>query len=130
MAKSTSTSNPNSVLIVEDDRVVARLLNHWLKQRGFKVEIFNNGRQAIDNLETGDPPLLVFLDIIMPYADGFEVLTHMRAHKSWKRVPVIILSSKSSEASIVRAFEAGADDYLTKPFKPGELMVRMNRLLK
>jgi DNA-binding response OmpR family regulator len=66
----------------------------------------------------------------MPYADGFEVLSQIRAHKSWKKVPVIMLTSKSSEANIVRAFEAGADDYVTKPFKPGELMVRMNRLLK
>jgi len=130
MAKSTLASKPNSVHIVEDDRVIARLLSHWLKQRGFKVKIFGDGRQAIANLDTGEPPRLVFLDIIMPYADGFEVLARMRKHKSWKKVPVIMLSSKSSEANIVRAFEAGVDDYVTKPFKPGELMVRMNRLLK
>lgn len=130
MAKDTSASKPISVLVVEDDRVIARLLSHWLKQRGYKVKVFSNGRQAIENLETGEPPRLVFLDIIMPYADGFEVLSQLRAHKSWKKVPVIMLSSKSSEANIVRAFEAGADDYVTKPFKPAELMVRMNRLMK
>jgi DNA-binding response OmpR family regulator len=72
---------------------------------------------------------MVFLDIMMPFVDGFEVLTQMRARKGWKKVPVIMVSSKSNETSIVRAFEAGADDYVTKPFKPSELMVRMNRLL-
>ncbi|MGB7203810.1 MAG: response regulator [Pyrinomonadaceae bacterium] len=130
MAKDTSPSKSNSVLVIEDDRVISRLLTHWLKKRGFDVKVLNNGRQAVDNLATGEPPRLVFLDIIMPYADGFEVLSQIRAHKSWKKVPVIMLTSKSSEANIVRAFEAGADDYVTKPFKPGELMVRMNRLLK
>lgn len=130
MAKVTSASKPKSVLVVDDDRVISRLLSHWLKQRGYKAIVFSNGRQAIENLEIGEPSLLVFLDIIMPYADGFEVLSRIRAHKNWKKVPVIMLSSKSSEANIVRAFEAGADDYVTKPFKPAELMVRMNRLLK
>lgn len=130
MAKNNSPSKSNNVLVVEDDRVIARLLSHWLKQRGFKVKVISNGRQAIENLETGEPPLVVFLDIIMPFADGFEVLLQMRANKEWRKVPVIMLTSKSSEASIVRAFESGADDYVTKPFKPAELMLRMNRLLK
>jgi DNA-binding response OmpR family regulator len=66
----------------------------------------------------------------MPFADGFEVLSQLRANENWKKVPVIMLTSKSSEESIVRAFESGADDYVTKPFKPAELMLRMDRLLK
>lgn len=129
MAKDTSASKSNSVLVVDDDRVISRLLAHWLKNHGFKAKVLSNGRQAIQNLEDGEPPCLVFLDIIMPYADGFEVLSQMRADKKWKNVPVIMLTSKSSEATIVRAFNAGADDYVTKPFRPAELMVRMNRLL-
>lgn len=120
----------NTVLIVEDDLVIARLLSTWLTQRGFNVEILSNGREAIENIEASSPPKLVFLDIVMPYADGFEVLSQMRANKSWKKVPIIMLTSKSSEANIVRAFEAGANDYVTKPFKPAELMARMSRLLK
>lgn len=120
----------NTVLIVEDDLVIARLLSTWLTQRGYDVETRSNGREAIEKIEASPPPKLVFLDIVMPYADGFEVLSHMRATKSWKKVPIIMLTSKSSEANIVRAFEAGANDYVTKPFKPGELMARMSRLLK
>ena len=117
-------------MIIDDDHLIARLLSHWLMQRGFDVEIARNGRQAMENIANGDPPSLILLDIMMPFADGFEVLSQIRAHKKWKKVPIIMLSSKSNETSVVRAFEAGADDYMTKPFKPAELMVRMNRLMK
>ncbi len=127
--KSPASKSGNSVLIIDDDGLIARLLSHWLEQRGFEVEIIQNGRDALESLETSKPPRMVFLDIMMPFVDGFEVLTQMRAKKGWKKVPVIMVSSKSNETSIVRAFEAGADDYVTKPFKPSELMVRMNRLL-
>lgn len=128
--KSLSAKSNNSVMVVDDDILIARLLSHWLMQRGFDVEIVKNGRQAIEFLDTGEPPRLIILDIMMPFADGFEVLTQIRARKNWKKIPVIMLTSKSSETSVVRAFEAGADDYVTKPFKPAELMVRMNRLLR
>ena len=130
MAKRATASEPNNfVLIIDDDPLIARLLSHWLTQRGYDVEIINNGKSAIENLETQKPPRLIFLDIMMPLADGFEVLTQIKARKKWKKVPIIMLTSKSSEDSIVRAFESGVDDYVTKPFKPGELLVRMNRLL-
>ena len=128
--KSASSKTNNSVMIIDDDLLIGRLLTHWLMQRGFEVEIAKNGRQALECLETNEPPRLILLDIMMPFADGFEVLAEIRARKEWKKVPIIMLTSKSNETSVVRAFEAGADDYVTKPFKPAELMVRMNRLLK
>ena len=128
--KSASLKTNNSVMIIDDDLLIGRLLTHWLMQRGFDVEIAKNGRQALECLEKCDPPRLILLDIMMPFADGFEVLAEIRARKEWKKVPIIMLTSKSNETSVVRAFEAGADDYVTKPFKPAELMVRMNRLLK
>ncbi len=128
--KSAPKKNSNSVMIIDDDLLIGRLLTHWLMQRGFDVEIAKNGRQALDILERVDPPRLILLDIMMPFADGFEVLEQIRARKEWSGVPIIMLTSKSNETSVVRAFEAGADDYVTKPFKPAELMVRMNRLMK
>ncbi len=131
MAKRKSASKSNNlVLIVEDDQTIARLLRHWLTQRGFDAKILPDGRVAIDSLETVKPPRMVFLDIMMPFADGFEVLSNIRSRQAWKNVPVIMITSRSSEDTIVRAFEAGANDYVTKPFKPGELMVRMNRFLR
>ena len=128
--KSPSSNSSNAVMIIDDDVLIARLLSHWLMQRGFDVEIAKNGREAIETLESGAPPRLILLDVMMPFADGFEVLTQIRARKDWEKVPIIMLTSKSNETSVVRAFEAGVDDYVTKPFKPAELMVRMNRLLK
>lgn len=119
----------NLIMLVEDDKIVARLLSHTLMQRGFNVDVATNGRQAIDNLDTNQLPKLVLLDIILPLADGFEVLTQIRSRKGWKKVPIIMLTSKTQELNVVRAFESGANDYVTKPFQLGELMVRINRLL-
>ncbi len=119
----------NLIMLVEDDKIVARLLSHTLMQRGFNVDVATNGRQAIDNLDTNQLPNLVLLDIILPLADGFEVLTQIRSRKGWKKVPIIMLTSKTQELNVVRAFESGANDYVTKPFQLGELMVRINRLL-
>jgi DNA-binding response OmpR family regulator len=119
----------NLIMLVEDDRIVARLLSHTLMQRGFIVDVATDGRQAIDNLDNKKVPSLVLLDIILPLADGFEVLTQIRSRKGWNKIPIIMLTSKTQELSVVRAFESGADDYVTKPFQLGELMVRINRLL-
>lgn len=116
-------------MLVEDDKIVARLLSQTLSNRGFSVEIASNGRQAIEILDNEQIPKLVLLDIILPFADGFEVLTQIRSRKGWKKVPIIMLTSKTQEFNIVRAFEAGANDYLTKPFQLGELMVRIKRFL-
>jgi DNA-binding response OmpR family regulator len=119
----------NFIMLVEDDKIVANLLSRTLSQRGFSVNISTNGRQAIENLDNNNLPKLVLLDIILPLADGFEVLNQIRSRKGWKKVPIIMLTSKTQELNVVRAFEAGADDYVTKPFQLGELMVRINRLL-
>ncbi|HQU83329.1 MAG TPA: response regulator [Pyrinomonadaceae bacterium] len=120
----------NSVMIVEDDRIVARLLSHTLSQRGFDVQVADNGRSAIESLDQIQPADLVLLDIMLPYADGFEVLSQIRSRKGWENVPIIMLTSKTQEPVVVRAFENGVDDYVTKPFQLGELMVRINRLMK
>ena len=130
MAKKISVpARNNLVLVIEDDQAIARLLRYWLTQRGFDVEILPDGRVAIESLATIKPPKMVLLDIMMPFADGFEVLSKIRSQRGWNRVPVIMVTSRSSEDNIVRAFEAGANDYVTKPFKPAELMVRMDRLM-
>jgi DNA-binding response OmpR family regulator len=120
----------NLIMLVEDDKIVAKLVSQTLSNRGFSVEIMSNGRQAIENLDTDRLPKLILLDIILPFADGFEILSQIRSRSGWKKVPIIMLTSKTQEFNIVRAFEAGADDYLTKPFQLGELMVRINRFLK
>lgn len=119
----------NLIMLVEDDKVVAKLLSHLLTQRGYEVIVSSDGREAIESLDTKVIPTLVLLDIILPCADGFEVLSQLRSRKNWNKVPVIMLTSKTQEFNVVRAFESGANDYVTKPFQIGELIVRINRLL-
>jgi two-component system, OmpR family, alkaline phosphatase synthesis response regulator PhoP len=128
--KSNKLTKNNSVMIVEDDAIVARLLGHTLTQRGFLVNLANDGKMAFDTVVNQPPPSLVLLDIILPFFDGFEVLAKIRSQKTWKDVPIIMLTSKTQEPSVVRAFNAGADDYITKPFQIEELMARIRRLVK
>lgn len=120
----------NSIVIVEDDPIVSRLLSTAFKQRGFDVTIAPDGRYAMEMIEKSASPMLVLLDIILPFYDGFEILNSIRANPNWQNVPIIMLTSKTQEQTVVRAFEHGADDYITKPFQIEELMARVRRLLK
>jgi DNA-binding response OmpR family regulator len=119
-----------SALIVEDDDQIAFLLQFILEREEFKVHLARDGRQAQQLIETLPPPAVVTLDVMLPYADGFELLKLIRAKPSWESLPVLMLTSKSQEKDIVRALEAGANDYILKPFKPDELRARIRRLVK
>lgn len=127
----SSMSNlSKSVMLVEDDRIVAELLNHLLIKKGFIVQIVKDGRQAIELLGSQKQPDLILLDIMLPLIDGFQVLSEIRLREEWKTIPTIMLTGKAQDFNIDRAFAGGADDYLTKPFKPNDLMEKINRLIK
>jgi len=115
------------LLIVEDDVHMAYLLGYLAEKERFAVEQVADGRKAVERIERGDAVDLVLLDVMLPYTDGFELLEKLRAHKAWKNVPVIILTSRTREHDAVRALSLGADDYLTKPFSPAELVARIRR---
>jgi len=115
-------------LVVEDDAQIAYLLQFILSRDGFEVTIMKDGRAARDALTGGPPPALVTLDIMLPYVDGFQLVELMRAASGWERVPIIMLTAKSQESDIVRALDAGANDYIVKPFQPEELRARVRRL--
>ena len=126
-----SESNaPQRLLIVEDDVHVAYLLGYLAERERFTVETIADGRKAVERIDAGPAVDLVLLDIMLPYTDGFELLARMRANPIWKDVPVIILTSKTREHDAVRALSLGADDYLTKPFSPPELVARIRRRLR
>ena len=76
------------------------------------------------------PPAFVLLDLMLPYVDGYELLQLIRSLPGWKKTPVVILSAKSQEDDIVRAFKLDASDYVVKPFRPHELLARIHRLVK
>ena len=124
------SSTATSVLVVEDDPIVSGLLEHSLTRRGFAVHVAPDGRQALEFLASKAPPQLVLLDVMLPYVDGFELIGQMRAKDGWTSVPIIMLTSKAQEQSIVRALEAGANDYVVKPFRPDELVARIRRLIR
>jgi len=126
-----SESNaPQRLLIVEDDVHMAYLLGYLAERERFTVESIADGRKAAERIHAGPAVDLVLLDVMLPYTDGFELLARMRGNPVWKDVPVIILTSKTREHDAVRALSLGADDYLTKPFSPAELVARIRRRLR
>lgn len=118
------------VLMIEDEEDVAYIVRYLLERHGFVVEQASDGRQALDRIENSQPPTLVLMDIMLPYHDGLELTERLRAQPGWEQVPVLMLTAKAREADIVRALELGADDYVTKPFQPEELLARIRRLLR
>jgi len=118
-------------MVVEDDLIISALLKHMLARRGFEVHLASDGRQASAMVEElTAPPGLVMLDVMLPFVDGFDLITLIRNKQEWKDVPIIMLTSKAQEQNIVRALDAGATDYVVKPFQPEELMARVRRLVK
>lgn len=125
---SGTNGSGRSVLVVEDNPIIATLLRHLLERRGYEVETVADGREAVVRID-GQPPGLVLLDVMLPYTDGFEVIRQLRSKPAWQNVPVIMLTAKAQERNVVRALDAGANDYVIKPFKPEELAARVRRFL-
>ena len=126
----TNDADRPLALIVEDDDQIGYLLRFILEREGFAVRLARDGRNAQRLIEELEPPALVSLDVMLPYADGFQLLGLMRDKPAWKSVPILMITAKSQEKDIVRALDAGANDYIVKPFKPDELRARIKRLLK
>ncbi len=124
----TATAQP-TVLVAEDDEQISYLLEFLLEREGSRVVLARDGQQAVQLIDQLTPPVLAIFDIMMPHADGFELLTHLRAKAEWRNVPVIMLTARSQEKDIVRALDAGASDYIIKPFLPEELKARIRRLI-
>ncbi len=109
---------------------MAYLLGYLAEKERFLVESISDGRKARERIDAGDAVDLVLLDVMLPYTDGFELLERLRANTEWRNVPVIILTSRTREHDAVRALGLGADDYLTKPFSPAELVARIRRRMR
>ena len=114
------------ILVVDDEERMVRFIRLNLEQDGFVVLEAFRGLQAVDRLRTGMPDL-VLLDVMMPDLDGFEVLKIIR---EISKTPVIMLTAKGEEDDRVRGLELGADDYITKPFSPRELVSRVKAVLR
>ena len=118
---------PKSILIAEDEPSVRRLISFKLEKENFLVEEAENGEEAMEKLRSSSYEILI-LDLMLPMLEGMQILKKMKEEEI--DIPVLILSAKSQEKDISRGFELGADDYLTKPFKSQELIIRVKKLVQ
>lgn len=120
---------PVSIVVVEDDQDICEILKFNLELENFQVTIFHDGEKALDFLIDHPPDLLV-LDLLLPGMNGLEIARTLRAETLTERLPILMLTARSTEDDILRGFEKGADDYLTKPFRPKEFIARVQALLR
>ena len=120
---------PARILVVEDERDISALVAYHLTKEGYRVRTAEGGLEAIESAE-GERPDLIVLDLMLPGLSGYEVLSELRRRSGLADVPVIVLTARRDEQDRVRGFELGADDYLTKPFSPRELVLRVGAVLR
>lgn len=116
------------ILVVEDERTTWKLLEYKLSRAGHELFWAGDGIQALQ-LAREKNPTLILLDIMIPSPDGIRVLKILKEDEKLKSIPVIILSALSLDENIIQGLEIGAEDYLTKPFSPEELLLRIKRTL-
>ncbi|MEU3185109.1 response regulator transcription factor [Streptomyces sp. NPDC006923] len=114
-------------MVAEDDAKQAELVRRYLEHEGHAVVVVEDGRAALEEVRHGEPDLLV-LDVMMPRTDGLDVVRILRAEG--REVPVLMLTARSTEDDLLLGLDLGADDYMTKPFSPRELMARVRTLLR
>ncbi len=115
------------ILVCEDDFMMIKAIEHKLQREGYEVVIANDGRNASEKIK-GDDYDLIITDLLMPFTGGLELINMIR-NELKKTTPIIVLSKVGNEETIIEAFKLGADDYLTKPFSPNELSIRVKRFL-
>jgi two-component system, OmpR family, alkaline phosphatase synthesis response regulator PhoP len=117
---------PSKILVADDEPNIVKLLRLYLREEGYEVVAARDGREAVDRFRA-ERPDLVILDLMMPELGGFEVCTEIRKESD---VPVIILTARSDDVDKIVGLEMGADDYVTKPFNPRELIARVKANLR
>jgi two-component system, OmpR family, alkaline phosphatase synthesis response regulator PhoP len=117
------------ILVAEDDPDIARLLAHYLQKAGFEPDMVDSGGDVLPRIRKS-PPDLVLLDIMLPGMDGIEVCRAVRADVNTAAIPIIMVTAKADESDRIVGLELGADDYITKPFSPNEVVARVRALLR
>jgi two-component system phosphate regulon response regulator PhoB len=122
-------SSPARILVVEDERDISALVAYHLTKEGYRVRTAEGGQEALEAMDA-ERPDLVILDLMLPGFSGYDVLTEMRRRPALVDVPVIVLTARRDESDRVKGLELGADDYVTKPFSPRELTLRVAAVLR
>lgn len=120
---------PHKIMIVDDEADLTKLVSHHLKKEGFEPISASNGTEALRKIG-GTSVALVILDVMMPGEDGLQVCRQLRSRPETASLPIILLTAKDDESDKVIGLELGADDYITKPFSPKELVARVKALLR
>jgi two-component system phosphate regulon response regulator PhoB len=120
---------PARILIVEDERDIAALVAYHLAKEGYRVRTAEGGAEALDAIARERPDLVV-LDLMLPGFSGYDILGELRRRPELADVPVVVLTARRDEADRVKGLELGADDYVTKPFSPRELVLRVGAVLR
>ncbi len=118
-----------TLLLVEDDPDLLEVLRLTFEMEGFRLVLATDGEQALDKAKRHAPDLVI-LDVMLPKLDGIEVCRQLRAEPAFRRLPILMLTAKSEESDVVLGLGMGADDYLSKPARPRELVARVRSLLR
>lgn len=117
------------LLVIEDELIYQRMIAHALRPMGLEIVTANDGEQGLQ-LASATPPDIIISDVMMPNVGGFEVARRLRRDPRFAQVPILILTSQVELSDKLAAFEAGADEYMSKPFEPAELIARVSALLR
>ena len=126
MPETNAERAARSILLIEDDRDLCSLMRDYFMQHGFSIEAAHDGRQGLARAIEGDFELVI-VDVMLPVLDGFEVLRQLRKRSA---TPVIMLTARTARDDRIAGLDAGADDYLPKPFEPEELLARIRAVLR
>ena len=129
MPDSISSLSKPLVLVVEDEAALATMLRYNLEKQGYRVEEAADGQEALLRIAETQPDL-VLLDWMLPQLSGIEVCRRLRGRQETRNVPIIMLTARGEEGDRVRGLDAGADDYVSKPFSPTELVARIRAVLR
>jgi two-component system alkaline phosphatase synthesis response regulator PhoP len=124
-----SARPPTRILVAEDDPDIGSLLDHYLRKAGFMATVVTSGRDVMPQIKREAPDLVV-LDLMLPGLDGLSVCRAIRADANTAAIPIIMLTAKAEESDRIVGLELGADDYITKPFSPNEVVARVRALLR
>jgi len=129
MVARPQTVSTHRALVVEDNEHVCHMLEFILERAGYDVTAVHNGRDAAAAIDNIKPVDVVILDLMLPYVSGYQLIRDIRDNPDWQHVPIVVVSGKVLEQDIVRALDLGANDYVTKPFRPNELLARLRRVV-
>jgi DNA-binding response OmpR family regulator len=121
-----SLDAPKSILVVDDEATIREVVRRYLEREGFAVQEAEDGYEALDAIEA-EPPDLIVLDLMLPGVDGLTLTRHLQGRV---RIPIVMLTAKGEVSDRIRGLDLGADDYVTKPFSPQELVSRVRAVLR